>query len=324
MRRLTGATRWRAPKAPPKPAPTLSPTVGILPLPGRGPEDVAIDADGQLVAGIEDGRIVRVAPGDGAVCVIADTGGRPLGIETLGDGSLVVCDGLRGLLQVVDGDVRVLVDEVLGRPCTWASNAVVAPDGSTYFTESSSVHGFADNRLEVLAHTASGGLFRRDPDGAVHRVATGLRLANGLTLTPDGSALIVAETFGYRLTRYDLGSSSGHPFVDNLPGMPDNISTGSDGLIWVALPAPRNPALDMLVAAPPALREVLARLPGRLQPQPARDIWVQAYDADGRLVHDIQTTHPDLGIVTSVAERDGELWLGSLESSAIGRIAIPT
>jgi sugar lactone lactonase YvrE len=323
MRRLTDATRWRAPQAPPRPAPTHRPEVDVLHLPGPGPEDVVVDLDGQLVVGVEDGRILRVAPDDGTVSLVADTGGRPLGIEALDDGSLLVCDGLRGLLHVVDGEVRVLVEEVCGRPFTWASNAVVTRDGTTYFTESSSAHGFADNRLEVLAHSASGAVFRLDPDGRVSCIAAGLRLANGLALAPDDASLIVAETFGYRLTRLGLDGAERRPFVENLPGMPDNISTGSDGLIWVALPAPRNTGLDALVAAPPLLREVVARLPERLQPQPARDIWVQAYDVDGRLVHDIQGAHPDLGIVTAVAEQDGVIWLGSLESSAIGRIAIP-
>lgn len=322
MRQLTGATRWSAPKAPPRPPPTQRPEIAILPLPARGPEDVVVGTDGHILAGVEDGRVLRVSPDSGDCSVVAATGGRPLGIEPLGDRDLLVCDGHRGLLHVVNGEVRVLVDEVLGRPLTWASNAVVTRDGTVYFTESSSVHRFEDNHLEVLAHSASGGLFRRDRDGTITPVITGLRLANGIAIAPDESFLVVAETFGFRLTRVDIATAVSRPFAENLPGMPDNISTGSDGLIWVALPAPRNPAFDALIAGPPLLREVIARLPERLRPQPAREIWVRAYDLAGRLVHDIRTEHPDLGTVTAVAERDGVVWLGSLVSSAIGRITL--
>jgi hypothetical protein len=45
---------------------------------------------------------------------------------------------------------------------------------------------------------------------------------------------------------------------------------------------------------------------------------VQAYDLTGRLVHDLQTTHPELRMVSGVRESAGTVWLGSLESSGVG------
>ena len=51
-------------------------------------------------------------------------------------------------------------------------------------------------------------------------------------------------------------------------------------------------------------------------------MWVQAYDAAGVLVHDLQTTHPRLRMVSGVRESAGTVWLASLESSAIGRIVL--
>ncbi|MFC4480350.1 hypothetical protein ACFO3N_25060, partial [Flavobacterium chungangensis] len=63
-----------------------------------------------------------------------------------------------------------------------------------------------------------------------------------------GYFLVVAETGAYRLTRLWLtGHRAGESdvFADGLPGFPDNLSTGPGGLIWVAMAAPRQPALDL-------------------------------------------------------------------------------
>jgi hypothetical protein len=45
---------------------------------------------GDLVTGVDDGRILRV--GTAGQHVVADTGGRPLGIEPAPDGRLIVYD----------------------------------------------------------------------------------------------------------------------------------------------------------------------------------------------------------------------------------------
>ena len=175
----------------------------------------------------------------------------------------------------------------------------------------------------MLAHTGTGRIFRRTPDGAVDLVADGLQFANGVGLAPDQSWLIVAQTSEYRLDRIWLtGPQAGRrePFAVNLPGFPDNVSLGSDGLIWVALVSPRDPLLDLVLPLTPAIRKAVWRVPDRLQPKERRCVWVQAYDQDGRLVHDLRTGHPDLFLATGVRERDGQIWIGSVEASALGRI----
>src|SRR5687768_7369152 len=80
------ARSWQARSARP-----LGPLT-LLDLPGTGPEDVAVDDHGRIVTGLDDGRIVRLASAGGPVETLCDTGGRPLGIEWLGDESYLVCD----------------------------------------------------------------------------------------------------------------------------------------------------------------------------------------------------------------------------------------
>jgi hypothetical protein len=102
------------------------------------------------------------------------------------------------------------------------------------------------------------------------------------------------------------------PLVENLAGFPDNMSLGSDGLLWVAIAAPRNALLDRLLPLPGLLRLLVWNLPAALRPKATPIAWVMAFDLGGRLVHDLRTSDGSYGFVTSVAERDGTIVAGSL------------
>lgn len=326
---------WQPPAVPPRssqphgPIPMPRPALHILP--GQGPEDVAVDGEGRVVAGLEDGRIVRVVPADGSVRTLADTGGRPLGVEVDTDGTLVVCDAHRGLLRVdpETGTVNELVgasELIDGRPLGVCNNAAIAADGTIWFSDSSARFALEHWKGDLLEHSGTGRLLRRDPGGRVEVMLTGLHFANGVALAADESFVAVAETGAYRLTRLWLSSPDqgrSDVLVDNLPGFPDNISGGNDGLIWIAIGSPRNALLDRLASRPPVLRKMLWALPKPLLPKPADTVWVQAIDERGRLVHDLQTTTPGFSMVTGVREHAGAVWLGSLQSAAIATFAIP-
>ena len=321
---------WQPPPAPIRARRNHSdpvPTVTVVRLPGAGSEDVLIDSDASVLTGLEDGRIVRISPDGGTVSMVADTGGRPLGIEFHPDGDLIVCDAVRGLLRVAprDGTVSVLVGDIDGVPMRFCNNSAVAADGTIYFSDSSTRFGVEDYRGDLLEHGATGRLFRRDPDGTVEQVLAGLHFPNGVALAPDESFLVFAQTSCYSLDRVWLtGPDAGRrePFVENLPAFPDNVSLGSDGLFWVALPSSRSRVLDVLSSRPPLLRKIAWTLPEALQPREARTIFTQAFDAAGRLVHDLQ--RPDRGfyMCSGVRERDGVVWLGSLTCAAVGRIVL--
>jgi len=161
--------RARAPSGP-RPLPPLR----RLEVDGNAPEDVVVDGAGRVVTGVDDGRLLRIDP-DGRVEVVADTGGRPLGVELLGDGRLLVCDARRGLLAVdpETGAVEVLVDRVAGEPLRFCNNAAVAADGTVYFSDSSRRFWIDHWRADLLEHSGTGRLLRRDPGGAVRCCWTG-------------------------------------------------------------------------------------------------------------------------------------------------------
>ncbi len=283
--------------------------------------------DGRVVAGLDDGRLVSVDPATDAVEVLADTAGHLLGLEALADGSLVLCDHDRGILRLAGGRGRpeVLVDTVDGRPLHFASNVVAARDGTLYFTASSQRFTIDHWRSDIIEHSGSGRLIRRTPDGVVEVLRDDFQFANGLVLAPDESYVLVAETGASRITKLWLtGDTVGEieVLIDGLPGYPDNMSIGSDGLIWCALASPRNPMLEGIFKLPLRARRVLARVPERLGPSPEDVVWVIAFDFDGTLVHDIRPDGIDYTFVTSVAERDGVLYFGTIVDNALGVLTL--
>lgn len=324
--------RWTPPHATARARDTRStpemPASRLLELPGRGPEDVVIGADGRLRTGIDDGAILAVDPRTGVVEQIAHTGGRPLGLHAESDGSLLICDAKRGLLRLdkPGGEIEVLVSHINGEPLVFTSNVVADATGTIYFSESSRRWPLAEWKGDILEHSGTGRLLRRNPDGSIEILLDGLDFANGVVLAPDSSCVLVAETGAYRVTRYWLtGPRAGthDRLVENLPGFPDNMLLGSDGLVWVSLASSRNPLLDTLLPLPGILRKIIWAIPEALQPKPARTVWAMAFDFAGTLVHDLQREGTDYAMVTAVAEVDGTLYLGSLSESAIAVTRIP-
>jgi sugar lactone lactonase YvrE len=304
----------------------------VHPVPSMGAEDVVVSPEGIVYTGTEDGAIWALDPASGSTRRVADTGGRPLGVELLPDGDLVVCDARRGVLRVSPstGAVEVLVDRVEGRPMEFCNNAAVASDGTIWFSDSSRHHGIERWKDDFVQHTRTGRLLRRDPDGTVEVVLEGLAFANGVALAADESYVAVAECRGRTVVRHWLsGPRAGERdhLVTDLPGYPDNISRGSDGLIWVAVASPVDGLVERLGSAPMALRRAITRIPEPLQPKPKQTIRVQAYDDAGRLVHDLDVDRPERGpgfhMVTGVREHDGRIWLGSLHEPSVAVLDRP-
>lgn len=319
--------RWQPP--PVRPLPRFGPAaLTLVPMPGDAPEDVVVDADGTLWAGLIDGRIVAIRDG-GTPEVIGDTGGRPLGLAVARDGRLLICDSPRGLLAMdrTTGAVQTLVDSVDGRRLQFCSNVTETPDGAIYFTESTAAFSFPHYRGALLAARGDGNLLRRDPDGRVTTVVRGLYFANGLTPTLDGTALVFAETQGRRLSKYWLsGPQAGSvtPLAEHLGAMPDNLSTGADGRIWCAMVAPVNTIVDRLATTAPLLRKLLWRLPDRLGPQIPPGVWAVAFDPDtGAPVAGIHMNHPRFGMVTGLVEHRDRLWLSTLGYPALAHCPLP-
>jgi sugar lactone lactonase YvrE len=294
----------------------------VHPVPGPGAEDVLVDAEGWVLTGTADGKVFRLSPDGRRIDRVGDTGGRPLGLELLPDGRVLVRAAKRGLLALAPrtGVVEELVTLVHGQRMAFCNNAAVGSDGTIFFSDSSRIYGIDQWKGDFVENTASGRLLRRDPDGTVTVLLEGLRFANGVALAADESYVAVAESGGRTVVRLWLtGSRAGQRdlLAPDLPGYPDNIARGSDGLVWVTIASPKDPMLERLMTGPMPLRRLAWRLPAPLQPKPKPTVRVMAFDDTGHAVHDVSLDASGYHMATGVREHDGRVWLGSLEEPAV-------
>jgi sugar lactone lactonase YvrE len=294
---------------------------------GFAPEDVAIDSEGRIYAGLDDGRIIRLQPDGTRPEVFANTQGRPLGMKFDSSGSLILADAIKGLLSISpDGSITVLSTQAEGKAFLCTNDLDIAADGTIYFTCASSKFPLSNYRADILEHQANGRLLAYEPATKATRVVLrDLRFANGVAISPDQSFVLVCETGRYLLHRVWLdGPKRGQSeiFVDNLPGFPDGVSSNGKDKFWLALVTPRDATLDKLLPYP-FLRRIVYRLPTFLQPAPKRYSFVVALDADGRVVENLQDASPECyAQIANVVEHQGFLYFGSIGESSVGRYAL--
>nr|GMC59816.1 protein STRICTOSIDINE SYNTHASE-LIKE 6-like [Ipomoea batatas] len=211
-----------------------------------GPEDIAYDPKtGVIYTGCMDGWIKRVtvnesSPADSAVEDWVNTGGRPLGLAHGLHGEVIVADADMGLLNVTsDGEVKLLTDEADGVKFKLTDAVDIAEDGVLYFTDASWKYGLNDVFWDACEGRPHGRLLSYNPNTKQTKVLLkDLFFANGVVVFPDQGSVIFCETTMRRCKRFYIkGEKKGFVdvFIENLPGMPDNIRYDGEGLFWIAL-----------------------------------------------------------------------------------------
>jgi sugar lactone lactonase YvrE len=322
--------------------------------PEIGPEHIAVGPDGMLYTGALSGAILRMNADGTDARTIANTGGRPLGLAFDGSARLIIADALRGLLALEpDGRVVVLADKVGSDPIRYADAVVVAGDGKLLFTDASRRFSprefgtFDAALLDIMEHSCTGRVVEFDPArSGMRTIISGLCFPNGVALTRDEQHLIVAETGAYRIwkirrsatgvearahaqQRADAGRQPGETeppeafvLIDNLPGFPDNVTRGESGRFWTGLTKPRSPIIDRM-AGHPWLRAMTLRLPQAAWPVPPAYGHVIAFDAQGRVLADLQDPAGALPETSGATEHNGQLYVQSLHGAAFGIIPVP-
>lgn len=320
---------WEVPATIEQPLNTKLGSAQRIDLPdGYGPEDVALDEQGRVYGGLQDGRIVRHDPATDQWDTFADTDGRPLGLHFDAQQNLIVCDAYKGLLSIdTDGNISVLSTEHNGLPFVFTDDLDIASDGKIYFTDASFKFGQKDWKLDAIEHRPNGRLLVYHPDtGKTELLLKDLYFANGVAVSPDDAFVLVNETWTYRVLRYWLkGPKQGthDVFIDQLPGYPDGISCDDQGRFWLAIPSVRNALLDNL-AEKPLMRKVVARLPRAFHPKPIRYAFVLGLDAEGQVTHNLQEPEGNpFAMITSVETIGNRLYLGSLHEPAYAYWDIP-
>jgi len=297
----------------------------------EGPEAVAIDAEGRIYASTHKGIIVRLDKDCKNPENWADTGGRPLGISFDNDGNLIVADAFRGLLSITpDGTVAELATVADGIPIRYANDVDVADNGCIYFSDSSTKFGAKENGgtleaciLDMMEHGGHGRLLRYNPKTQkVDTLMKGINYANGVAVSHDQQYVLVNETSTYSVIRYWIAGekiNQSEYLLEQLPSFPDNITTGSDGVFWIALVSPRSKLMDGL-SEHTLMRKMAAGLPKFLRPTPKDYGHIIGINGDGEVVYNMQDPEGNFPMITGVCETPDYLYLGSLISPNIGRL----
>jgi len=177
-------------------------------------------------------KVLAMSP-DGALETIATVPERPSGLGFLPDGRLLIVSMLdRRLLRLDGGTVRVVAElqDFVGGD---TNDMVVDAGGRAYIGN----FGYDYNGGGTPTATV---LVAVEPDGSARVVADDLMFPNGTVITPDGQTLIVAETFGRKLTAFDVAKdgslSHRRVWADLGKATPDGICLDEEGAIWVGSP----------------------------------------------------------------------------------------
>lgn len=299
----------------------LQSAVGINLGEYEGPEDATIGGDGRIYVTTKSGHVVYIE--NRRVFEYAFAGGRPLGIEASRDGSLFIANAPVGLQRIHrDGTVTTLLSEVDGQPLVSANNLAIGPDGTIYFSESSSKFGAQESNgtyeaslLDIMEHGGHGRVFAFNPlTGRVDTIMDSLNYANGVAISDNGDFLLISETGHYRILKHWLtGERRGttEVLLDNLPGFPDNLKSGAQGRYWLGLVAPRNALLDKM-SDRPFVRKIVQRLPALLRPKAVPSSHVIAFNADGEVLMNMHDPDARFPALTGAVETRRFLYLTTL------------
>ena len=190
-------------------------------------------------------RVLAVAL-DGTVETIAEVPGQPSGLGFLPDGRMLIVSMLDRKIMRRELDSSLVEHADLSSLAPWHLNDMLVDTRGRAWVGN---FGFD---LMGGAKVTTTNLISVDRDGCARVAAKGLGFPNGMALTPDGSTLIVAETFMNRLSAFDVASGElgerrtwagfGDPpktdevaeCLSQVDVAPDGICLDAEGAVWVA------------------------------------------------------------------------------------------
>ncbi|KAL7047232.1 hypothetical protein ACKWTF_002833 [Chironomus riparius] len=248
-----------------------------------GPEHI-LEKDGIFYASSTDGTVVKIVGEE--VEVLSQFGkyctknekipmcGRPLGLawDPSKNDTIIVMDSSLGVLELNVKTKKlkrvIFNNEEVGRENPreqkLVNSAAVAKNGDIYYTSSTSDVELNQIFLSFFLNP-SGRLIKFDRKTKKTTVLLDrLFFANGVALSPNEDFVVVSDLGRNRLIKYYISGKQAdyHTiFVDNLPGVPDNLTPDEKGL-WVAIPIasePDNMLFFQKLSQYPTIRKFFAR-----------------------------------------------------------------
>ena len=173
---------------------------------------------------------------DGTATEVATVPGTPIGLGWLPDGTLLVVSSADNRLMRVAADGSVQEYARLDVAVHASNDMWVDGAGRCYIS-----HFGYD--LFGGGTPVTTGLVLVQPDGSVELTGQDLMFPNGIAVTADGGTLIVAESFAFRLSAFDIGvdgrlsgrrlfAQFGNPETD----LADGICIDAEDGVWVGCP----------------------------------------------------------------------------------------
>lgn len=158
----------------------------------------------------------------------------PSGLGFLPDGRLLVVSMRDRRLLRLEDDGTLVEHANLWDLASWHLNdMVVDAEGRAY------VGNFGFD-LAAGAKPSPAELIMVEPDGSARVVAEDMKFPNGTVITPDGSTLIVAQSYGRDLVAFSIADDGGltdrRVWADLDGGTPDGICLDAEGAVWYADP----------------------------------------------------------------------------------------
>lgn len=166
--------------------------------------------------------------------VVCEVPNNPSGLGWLPDGTMLVVSMIdRKLLRMERGGALKVHADLSKLAPFHCNDMVVDSKGRAYVGN----FGYDLHKGEQARGTV---LIMVTPDGKPRVVADDLMFPNGTVITPDGKTLIVGESFGRRLTAFDIAADGSlanrRVWADLGNNVPDGIALDAEGAIWVASP----------------------------------------------------------------------------------------
>lgn len=218
---------------------------------------------------------------DGSRTVIVEVAAEPSGLGWSRKGDLLVASMLdRRLSRLSKGELEVVAD-LSGHFVHEVNDIHVDAAGRAWVGS----FGFHLGPGEAARPTE---LLRVDPDGSVTVAADELLFPNGVASTPQGT-LLVAETFGYRITEFDIDDDGALSNRRPWATFRDDPATGHDSWLLDDCIHPDGIALD----EEGALWVADARGGGAFRVKPGGEIVEQVVVGDSRTAYSVALGGPD-------------------------------
>lgn len=163
--------------------------------------------------------------------------GCPSGLGFMPDGSLLIVSMHdRTIMRWSPDGLKVHAD-LTGYPGDFLNDMVVDETGRAYVGSRSSAHS---PNIHYCEKSGPDAIIAVEPNGSTWVAAEGMLSPNGMVISPDGCALIVAETYARRVIKYDRdarGRLSGRRiFAEFEDVWADGMCLDQEGALWIGSP----------------------------------------------------------------------------------------